>query len=140
MWISGGPESRTADLPGYACFLQCKVVIWADVGVGLEISPNLKTVRNPSGSNREKTETRNFSLSGPPWIHPGGYLTTCDIYCEGSLTQDQGSPSHGHLKNPTNWSITPAQAAHRFRPIFFELRPSENSGTVEWNKRPLLFI
>lgn len=29
---------------------------------------------------------------------------------------------------------------HRLRPIFFELHPSENSGTIEWNKRPLLFI
>ncbi len=69
------------------------MVIWADVGVGLEISPKLKTVRNPSGSNWEKSKTTNFSSSGPPWIHPGGYLTACDIYCEGSLTQDQGSPS-----------------------------------------------
>ena len=44
---------------------------------------------------------------GPPRIHPGGYLTACDIYGEGSLTADQRSPSHGHVKNPTNWSITP---------------------------------
>lgn len=77
-------------------------VIWADVGVDSEIWK----LQNPSSSNREKTES--FSSGGPPRIHPGGYLTACDIYCEGSLTVDQVSLGHGHLKNPTNWSITPA--------------------------------
>lgn len=76
-------------------------------------------LQNPSG---EKTE--NSSSGGPLRIHPGGYLTACDIYCEGSLTVDRGSPSHGHLKNPTNWSITPAHTSASLRTNFLRA-PSE---------------
>lgn len=123
--------------PPTICFLYAEqsgpMVIRVDVSVGSEISPNLRNFQDPAKSIWfvKKTGRTNFSSSRPPWIHPRGCLTTCDIYWEGSLTQDQCSQSHGHQKNPTNWSVTL---------IFFELQPSENSGTVKWNKRPLLFI
>lgn len=42
MWISGGTESYTADLPGYAKW-SYSIVIRADVGV-VNLS-NLKTIR-----------------------------------------------------------------------------------------------
>lgn len=82
-----------------------------------------------------------LSSCRPPWIHPGGYLTACDIYCAGSLTVHKGSPSHGHLKKiPQIGQLPQHPRAHRFGPIFFELHSSENSGIVRWNKRTLLFI
>lgn len=58
---------------------------------------NLSKFQTAAGSIWFKTRGL-LSSCGPPWIHPGGYLTTCDIYCAGSLTVHKGSPSHGHLK------------------------------------------
>lgn len=106
-------ESHTADLPEYPCpfaVLSGHMVIWADAGVDFALQcKNHQKMKNPSGSNREKTKMTNFSARGPPWIHPGGYLAACDILLWGiTCPQTSSSPSHSHLKDPTNWSIIPA--------------------------------
>lgn len=54
-----------------------------------------RRLQNPSGF--KPRETREDS-AGPLWIRSGGSLTAHNIHCEGSLTVDQGSPRHGHLK------------------------------------------
>lgn len=116
--------------------VRCATVLW-----GIKVSPNLwRKLQKSIWLKVKLSDIREDRLpigSRPLWIRPGGYLTTHAIYCEGSLTADQGSLSHGHLKNnPTNWSITPA---HRFWPISQERHPSENSGRMI-QKTPVVYL
>lgn len=141
MWISGGAESHTADLPGHALSLQCKVVGWS-YGWGLRNPPKPKSSQEAAESigcteNREGYFLIKWTSVDPPrWLLDRTVTVTVREHLLKTRAHQAmvatGIPQIGKLPRQT--------PAHRFRPIFFEPRPSENSGTVEWNKRPLLFI
>jgi len=108
-----------------------------------KISPNPKTVRKlqyPSGTVHQKQRiltSQRMDLNGSTQVATWPHVT---FTMRDQLLKPRAHQAMALWKIPQIGLLPQHTPALCFRPIFFVLHPSKNSGNVKWNKRPQLFI